>query len=189
MKRCELPIHVRCIMDEFANLGKLPNWEKLITVIRSRNISATMMLQNLAQLKSVYKDDAPTIRGNCDSYLYLGGNEKDTLKEISELLGKETIELYTEGSTKGSNQSYSRNRQKLGRELMTPDEIFRLPGDECILMLRGLHPFKSKKYDITSHKRYVELADYDEKNYFDLKDYFNVNLKLNTDARVWQYRI
>ena len=189
MKRCELPIHVRCIMDEFANLGKLPNWEKLITVIRSRNISATMMLQNLAQLKSVYKDDAPTIRGNCDSYLYLGGNEKDTLKEISELLGKETIELYTEGSTKGSNQSYSRNKQKLGRELMTPDEIFRLPGDECILMLRGLHPFKSKKYDITSHKRYVELADYDEKNYFDLKDYFNVNLKLNTDARVWQYRI
>ena len=166
-----LPVHVRCLLDEFANIGQIPKFEKLIATIRSREISASIILQSQSQLKSIYKDNADTIAGNCDSTLFLGGKEKTTLKEISEILGKETIDSFNTGENRGREISHSLNYQKLGKELMTQDEIAVMDGGKCILQLRGVRPFFSDKYDITKHPRYKYLSDYDKKNAFDIEKY------------------
>ena len=166
-----LPIHVRCLLDEFANLGKIPQFDKLIATIRSREISASIILQSKSQLKSMYKDSSETISGNCDTMLFLGGKEDTTLKEVSEMLGKETIDV--RGDTRSYGKAGSRNvsYQKNGRELMTKDELAVMDGGECILMVRGVRPFRSKKYDITKHPRYHLLSDFDKKNAFDIGAY------------------
>lgn len=182
-----LPIHVHCIMDEFANLGRIPDWEILIATIRSREISASIILQSLAQLKSIYDKQADIISDNCDSLLFLGGKGRETLKEISELIGKETIDLYNTSDTRGNNPSYGVNYQKTGRELFTPDELARLPGDKCILQIKGVKPFYSNKYDITKHKRYKYLSDFDEKNAFDIEKEMSVKAKMNPDDIVTVY--
>ena len=166
-----LPVHVRLILDEFANIGQIPNFDKLIATIRSREISASIILQSQSQLKTIYKDAADTIVGNCDSTLFLGGKEKSTLKEISELLGKETIDLYNQSENRGSQVSHGLSYQKLGKELMTQDEIAVMDGGKCILQLRGVRPFFSDKFDITKHPRYKYLADADKKNTFDIERY------------------
>ena len=166
-----LPIHVRCLLDEFANIGQIPKFEKLIATIRSREISASIILQSKSQLKAIYKDNADTIEGNCDTTLFLGGKEKTTLKEIAEILGKETIDLYNTSDTRGSQRSYGMNYQKTGKELMSQDEIAVMDGGKCILQVRGVRPFFSDKFDITKHKRYKELSDYDKKNAFDMEQY------------------
>ena len=166
-----LPVHVRCLLDEFANIGQIPKFEKLIATIRSREISASIILQSQSQLKAIYKDNADTIVGNCDSTLFLGGKEKTTLKEISEILGKETIDSFNTGENRGREISHSLNYQKLGKELMTQDEIAVMDGGKCILQLRGVRPFFSDKYDITKHPRYKYLSDYDKKNAFDIENY------------------
>jgi type IV secretion system protein VirD4 len=168
-----LPFHVRCILDEFSNIGTIPKFHHLIATIRSREISACIILQTQSQLKSRYKDNAETIIGNCSSTLFLGGQEKTTLKEVSELLGKETIDMSNAGETKGQSPSYSRNYQKLGRELMTIDELATMDGGKCILQISGVRPFFSAKYDITKHKNYKYLADADDKNYFDPARYIS----------------
>src|SRR5699024_10252567 len=162
-----LPVHVRLILDEFANIGQIPNFDKLIATIRSREISASIILQSQSQLKTIYKDAADTIIGNCDTTLFLGGKEKSTLKEISELLGKETIDSVGQSENRGSQVSHGLNYQKLGKELMTQDEIAVMDGGKCILQLRGVRPFFSDKFDITKHPRYNYLADADKKNTFD----------------------
>ena len=164
-----LPVHVRCLLDEFANIGQIPKFEKLIATIRSREISASIILQSQSQLKAIYKDNADTIIGNCDSTVFLGGREKSTLKEISETLGKETIDLYNTSETRSNQKSYGLNYQKLGKELMTQDELAVMDGGKCILQLRGVRPFFSEKYNITAHPRYKYLADYDKKNEFDVE--------------------
>ena len=166
-----LPIHVRLILDEFANIGQIPNFDKLIATIRSREISASIILQSQSQLKTIYKDAADTIVGNCDSTLFLGGKEKSTLKEISELLGKETIDLYNQSENRGSQISHGLNYQKLGKELMTQDELAVMDGGKCIFMLRGVRPFLSDKYDLTKHPNYKYTADADPKNVFDMERY------------------
>ena len=166
-----LPIHVRCLLDEFANIGQIPNFEKLIATIRSREISASIILQSKSQLKAIYKDHADTIEGNCDTTLFLGGKEKTTLKEMAEMLGKETIDLYNISDTRGTSQSYGTNYQKTGKELMSQDEIAVMDGGKCIMQLRGVRPFFSDKFDITQHKQYHLLSDYDEKNAFDIEKY------------------
>ena len=166
-----LKYHVRFILDEFANIGQIPNFEKLIATIRSREISATIILQTKSQLKSIYKDDAETIEGNCDSQLFLGGTEKTTLKELTETLGNETIDFFTTGRTRGRDDSNSVNFNKQGRALLTVDEIETMPGDRCILKVRGLHPFYSQKFDITNHDMYKATADYNAKNLLDIDDY------------------
>ena len=166
-----LPIHVRCLLDEFANIGQIPNFEKLIATIRSREISASIILQSKSQLKAIYKDHADTIEGNCDTTLFLGGKEKTTLKEMAEMLGKETIDLYNISDTRGTSQSYGTNYQKTGKELMSQDEIAVMDGGKCIMQLRGVRPFLSDKFDITQHKQYHLLSDYDEKNAFDIEKY------------------
>lgn len=166
-----LPIHVRCLLDEFANIGLIPNFEKLIATIRSREISASIILQSQSQLKALYKDNADTIVGNCDTTLFLGGKEKSTLKEISEMLGKETIDDFDTSESRGQSQSNSINHKKLGKELMTQDELSVMDGGKCILMLRGVRPFKSNKFDITNHKNYYRLKDYDSQNIFDIEAY------------------
>ena len=166
-----LPVHVRLILDEFANIGQIPNFDKLIATIRSREISASIILQSQSQLKTIYKDAADTIVGNCDSTLFLGGKEKSTLKEISELLGKETIDLYNQSENRGSQVSHGLSYQKLGKELMTQDEIAVMDGGKCILQLRGVRPFFSDKFDITKHPRYRYLSDADKKNAFDVERY------------------
>ncbi len=166
-----LPIHVRCLLDEFANIGQIPKFEKLIATIRSREISASIILQSKSQLKAIYKDNADTIEGNCDTTLFLGGKEKTTLKELAEVLGKETIDLYNTSDTKGTSQSYGLNYQKTGKELMSQDEIAVMDGGKCIMQLRGVRPFFSNKFDITKHKQYHLLSDYDEKNAFDIEKY------------------
>ena len=166
-----LPVHVRCLLDEFANIGQIPKFEKLIATIRSREISASIILQSQSQLKAIYKDNADTIVGNCDSTLFLGGKEKTTLKEISEILGKETIDSFNTGENRGREISHSLNYQKLGKDLMTQDEIAVMDGGKCILQLRGVRPFFSDKYDITKHPRYKYLSDYDKKNAFDIEKY------------------
>ena len=166
-----LPIHVRCLLDEFANIGQIPNFDKLIATIRSREISASIILQSQSQLKTIYKDAADTIVGNCDTTLFLGGKEKSTLKEISELLGKETIDSFNQSENRGSQVSHGLNYQKLGKELMTQDEIAVMDGGKCILQLRGVRPFFSDKIDITKHPRYKYLADADKKNTFDIERY------------------
>ena len=166
-----LPIHVRCLLDEFANIGQIPKFEKLIATIRSREISASIILQSKSQLKAIYKDNADTIEGNCDTTLFLGGKEKTTLKELAEVLGKETIDLYNTSDTRGTSQSYGLNYQKTGKELMSQDEIAVMDGGKCIMQLRGVRPFFSNKFDITKHKQYHLLSDYDEKNVFDIEKY------------------
>ena len=166
-----LPVHVRLILDEFANIGQIPNFDKLIATIRSREISAAIILQSQSQLKTIYKDAADTIVGNCDSTLFLGGKEKSTLKEISELLGKETIDLYNQSENRGSQISHGLNYQKLGKELMSQDELAVMDGGKCIYMLRGVRPFLSEKYDLTRHPNYKYTADADPKNVFDMERY------------------
>ena len=166
-----LPVHVRCLLDEFANIGQIPNFDKLIATIRSREISASIILQSQSQLKTIYKDAADTIVGNCDTTWFLGGKEKSTLKEISELLGKETIDSFNQSENRGSQVSHGLNYQKLGKELMTQDEIAVMDGGKCILQLRGVRPFFSDKFDITKHPRYKYLADADKKNTFDIERY------------------
>ena len=166
-----LPVHVRLILDEFANIGQIPNFDKLIATIRSREISASIILQSQSQLKTIYKDAADTIIGNCDSTLFLGGKEKSTLKEISELLGKETIDLYNQSENRGSQVSHGLSYQKLGKELMTQDELAVMDGGKCIFMLRGVRPFLSDKYDLTRHPNYRYTADADPKNVFDMERY------------------
>ena len=166
-----LPVHVRLILDEFANIGQIPNFDKLIATIRSREISASIILQSQSQLKAIYKDAADTIVGNCDSTLFLGGKEKSTLKEISELLGKETIDLYNQSENRGSQVSHGLSYQKLGKELMTQDELAVMDGGKCIFMLRGVRPFLSDKYDLTRHPNYRYTADADPKNVFDMERY------------------
>ena len=166
-----LPVHVRLILDEFANIGQIPNFDKLIATIRSREISASIILQSQSQLKAIYKDNADTIVGNCDSTLFLGGKEKSTLKEISELLGKETIDSYNQSENRGSQISHGLSYQKLGKELMTQDELAVMDGGKCIFMLRGVRPFFSDKYDLTRHPNYKYTADADPKNVFDMERY------------------
>ena len=166
-----LPIHVRCLLDEFANIGLIPKFEKLIATIRSREISASIILQAQSQLKAIYKDNADTIVGNCDSTLFLGGKEKTTLKELSETLGKETIDLYNTSETRSDQKSFGLNYQKTGKELMSQDEITVMDGSKCIFQLRGVRPFLSDKFDITKHKNYKLLEDYDKKNLFDIESY------------------
>ena len=166
-----LPVHVRLILDEFANVGQIPNFDKLIATIRSREISASIILQSQSQLKAIYKDNADTIVGNCDSTLFLGGKEKSTLKEISELLGKETIDSYNQSENRGSQISHGLSYQKLGKELMTQDELAVMDGGKCIFMLRGVRPFLSDKYDLTRHPNYKYTADADPKNVFDMERY------------------
>ena len=166
-----LPVHVRCLLDEFANIGQIPKFEKLIATIRSREISASIILQSKSQLKAIYKDNADTIEGNCDTTLFLGGKEKTTLKEMEEILGKETIDLYNPSDTRGTSQSYGLNYQKTGKQLMSQDEIAVMDGGKCIMQLRGVRPFFSNKFDITKHKQYRLLSDYDPKNAFDIEKY------------------
>ena len=169
----KLPVHVRFLLDEFANIGQIPNFDKLIATIRSREISASIILQSQSQLKTIYKDAADTIVGNCDSTLFLGGKEKSTLKEISELLGKETIDSFNQSENRGSQVSHGLTYQKLGKELMTQDEIAVMDGGKCILQLRGVRPFFSDKYDITQHPNYKYLSDFDKKNAFDVERYMS----------------
>ena len=176
-----LPVHVRCLLDEFANIGQIPKFDKLIATIRSREISASIILQSQSQLKAIYKDNADTIIGNCDTTLFLGGKETTTLKEMSEMLGKETIDLYNTSDTRGTNRSYGLNYQKTGKELMTKDELAVMDGGKCILQLRGVRPFFSNKYYITKHKRYKYLSDYDPKQAFDIEKYMSRKLVLKKD--------
>ena len=166
-----LPVHVRCLLDEFANIGQIPKFEKLIATIRSREISASIILQSQSQLKAIYKDNADTIVGNCDTTLFLGGKEKTTLKEMSEILGKETIDSFNTSENRGREVSHGLNYQKLGKELMTQDEIAVMDGGKCILQLRGVRPFFSDKYDITKHPKYKYLSDADPQNAFDVEKY------------------
>ena len=176
-----LPVHVRCLLDEFANIGQIPKFDKLIATIRSREISASIILQSQSQLKTIYKDAADTITGNCDCTLFLGGKEKSTLKEISEVLGKETIDLYNTSETRSNNNSYGLNYQKTGKELMSQDEIAVMDGAKCILQLRGVRPFLSNKYDITKHPQYRLLSDYDKRNAFDIEKYRQHKLVVKPD--------
>lgn len=173
-----LPYHVRLLLDEFANIGQIPKFDKLIATIRSREISASIILQSQSQLKTIYKDASETILGNCDTMLFLGGKEGSTLKEISETLGKETIDLYNTSDTRGQSRSYGLNYQKTGKELMSRDELAVMDGNKCILQLRGVRPFLSDKYDITKHKRYRELSDFDSRNTFDVEKYLGCHLRM-----------
>lgn len=184
-----LPYHVRLLLDEFSNIGQIPKFDKLIATIRSREISASIILQSQSQLKTIYKDAAETITGNCDTVLFLGGKESSTLKEISETLGKETIDLYNTSDTRGTSQSYGLNYQKTGKELMSRDELAVMDGNKCILQLRGVRPFLSNKYDITKHKRYKELADEDERNAFDVEKYLEHKLVFSQDTEFEVYEV
>ena len=184
-----LPVHVRCLIDECANIGQIPNLEKLMATIRSREISACLVLQAQSQLKALYKDNADTIIGNCDSRLFLGGSEPSTLKELSQSLGKETIDTYNTGESRGRETSHSLNYQKLGRELMSVDDLATLDGGKCILQVRGLRPFLSDKYDITKHPNYKYLSDADPKNTFDVEKYMSRRLKLKADEEYDVYEI
>ena len=186
-----LPIHVRCLLDEFANIGQIPKFDKLIATIRSREISTSIILQSQSQLKAIYKDSADTIVGNCDTTLFLGGKETTTLKEMSEMLGKETIDLYNTSDTRGSSRSYGINYQKTGKELMTKDELAVMDGGKCILQLRGVRPFFSEKFDITRHKRYKELSDSNPKLDFDIEKFVSHRLVLKKDETVetFEYEI
>lgn len=168
-----LPVHVRCLLDEFANVGQLPQFEKLIATLRSRGISVTIVLQAKAQLKAIYKDNADTIIGNCDSEIFLGGKEGTTLKEVSEMLGKETIDISNTSDTRGTSRSYGINNQKNGKELMSKDELAVMDGEDCIVQVRGVRPFKVKKFDIEKHPRYHLLSDYNKNNRFRVRDYLS----------------
>ena len=184
-----LPVHVRCLIDECANIGQIPNLEKLMATIRSREISACLVLQAQSQLKALYKDNAETITANCDSYLFLGGKEPSTLKELSQILGRETIDTYNTGESRGREQSHSLNYQKLGRELMSVDDLATLDGGKCILQVRGLRPFLSDKYDITKHPNYKYLSDANPKNTFDVEAYMSRKLRLQAEEEYDVYEI
>lgn len=173
-----LPVHVRCLIDEAANIGQIPNLEKLVATIRSREISACLVLQAQSQLKAIYKDNADTIIGNMDSRIFLGGSEPTTLKELNQALGKETIDTYNTSNTRGNSPSYGMNYQKLGKDLATVDELSVLDGSKCILQLRGVRPFKSDKYDLTQHPNYKYTSDYDKKNAFDIEKFLSHRLRL-----------
>lgn len=179
-----LTYHVRCLLDEFANIGEIPNFDKLIATIRSREISASIILQAKSQLKAIYKDNADTIEGNCDTTLFLGGKEKTTLKEISESLGKETIDSFNTSNTRGQSESYGLNYQKLGKELKSQDELAVMDGGKCILQLRGVRPFFSDKYDITRHKNYCLLSDDNPKNEFDIEKYVSEKKRMHKSFSV-----
>ena len=172
-----MPVHVRCLLDEFANIGLIPSFEKLIATIRSREISVSVILQAESQLKAIYKDNTDTIIGNCDTQLFLGGKEKSTLESISKMLGKETIDSFNTSKSGGSQKSSSTSYQKMGRELMSMDEIAVMDGSMCILQIRGERPFLSKKYDIEKHKNYKLLSDYDPARHLDVKDFLNTDVK------------
>ena len=175
----KLPIHVRCLIDECANIGQIPNLEKLVATIRSREISACLVLQARSQLKAIYKDNADTIVGNMDSQIFLGGSEPTTLKDLSEMLGKETIDAFNTSDTRGNSPSYGTTFQKMGHELLSRDELAVLDGGKCILQLRGVRPFISDKYDLTQHPNYKLTSDYDPKNTFDIEKYLNRKEKIN----------
>lgn len=174
-----LPVHVRCLIDEAANIGQIPNLEKLVATIRSREISACLVLQARSQLKAIYKDNADTIIGNMDSQVFLGGSEPTTLKELSEALGKETIDTFNTSDTRGSSPSCGTNYQKLGKELMSRDELAVMEGSKCILQLRGVRPFLSEKYDLTQHPNYKYTADFDKKLTFNIEKYLDTRAKLH----------
>ena len=174
-----LPVHVRCLIDECANIGQIPNLEKLVATIRSREISACLVLQTKSQLKAIYKDNADTIIGNMDSQVFLGGSEPTTLKELSEALGKETIDTFNTSDTRGSSPSCGTNYQKLGKELMSRDELAVMEGSRCILQLRGVRPFLSEKYDLTQHPNYKYTADFDKKLTFNIEKYLDTQAKLH----------
>ena len=176
-----LPIHVRCLIDEAANIGQIPNLEKLVATIRSREISACLVLQAQSQLKALYKDNADTIIGNMDSRIFLGGSEPTTLKELNQSLGKETIDTFNTGESRGREVSHSLNYQKLGKDLATIDELAVLDGGKCILQLRGVRPFLSDKFDITKHPNYKYLSDASPKNNFDIEKYLSTRLKTKPD--------
>ena len=175
-----LPVHVRCLIDETANIGQIPNLEKLVATIRSREISACLFLQAKSQLKAIYKDNTDTIIGNMDSQLFLGGTEPTTLKDLSQFLGKETIDMYNTGESRGNNPSYSMNYQKSGKDLMTVDEIAVMDGDKCILQIRGVRPFLSDKYDVTQHPLYKETGEYDERNKLDIQRFLQQGIKVKS---------
>ena len=166
-----LPVHVRCLIDEAANIGQIPNLEKLMATIRSREISAVIVLQAKSQLKAIYKDNADTIIGNCDSQIFLGGSEQTTLKDLNATLGKETIDMYNTGESRGTSQSYNLNYQKLGKDLMSIDELAVMDGGKCIVQVRGVRPFLSDKYDLTQHPNYRMTADFDKRNWFNIEKY------------------
>lgn len=184
-----LPVHVRCLIDEAANIGQIPNLEKLMATIRSREISACLVLQAQSQLKALYKDNMDTIIGNCDSSLFLGGKEETTLKSWNSLLGKETIDLYNTSVTKGTQESHGQNFQKLGKDLMSVDELAVMDGGKCLLQIRGVHPFLSRKYDITKHPNYKYLSDFDEKNAFDIEKYLSTRLPVRPRELYPNYEI
>ena len=184
-----LPVHVRCLIDEAANIGQIPKLEKLIATIRSREISACLVLQAQSQLKAIYKDNADTIIGNCDARLFLGGSEPTTLKELSTALGKETIDTFNTGESRGRETSHSLNYQKLGKELASVDELAVLDGGKCILQLRGVRPFMSNKYDITQHPNYKYLSDANSKNNFDIEKFLSTRLKTNPNDKFDAYEI
>lgn len=176
-----LPVHVRCLIDEAANIGQIPNLEKLVATIRSREISACLVLQAKSQLKAIYKDNADTIIGNMDSQVFLGGSEPTTLKDLSEALGKETIDTFNTSDTRGNSPSYGTNYQKLGKELMSRDELAVMNGSKCVLQLRGVRPFLSDKYDITQHPNYKYTSDFDKKYTFNIEKYLNRRMKLKAE--------
>ena len=178
-----LPVHVRCLIDECANIGQIPNLEKLVATIRSREISACLVLQTKSQLKAIYKDNADTIVGNMDSQIFLGGSEKTTLKDLTEVLGKETIDMYNTGESRGQSQSYNMNYQKLGHDLMSMDQLAVMDGSKCIVQVRGVRPFFSNKYDLTQHPNYRLTADYDKKNWFDIEKFLNHKLVLHAEDK------
>lgn len=184
-----LPVHVRCLIDEAANIGQIPRLEKLVATIRSREISACLVLQAQSQLKALYKDHADTIIGNMDSLVFLGGKERGTLKEMAETLGRETIDTYNTGESRGREVSHSLNYQKLGKELMSVDELAVMDGGKCILQLRGVRPFLSEKYDITKHPNYRYLADADPKNTFNYEEFLSHALKLRAKELYDTYEV
>ena len=176
-----LPVHVRCLIDEAANIGQIPNLEKLMATIRSREISAALVLQAKSQLKAIYKDNSETIIGNCDSQIFLGGSEQTTLKDLNTMLGKETIDMYNTGESRGQSQSYNMNYQKLGHDLMSVDELAVMDGSKCIVQVRGVRPFLSDKYDLTQHPNFKYTADADKKNWFDVEKFLSHRVVLKPD--------
>ena len=178
-----LPVHVRCLIDEAANIGQIPNLEKLVATIRSREISACLVIQAKSQLKAIYKDNADTIIGNMDSQIFLGGTEQTTLKDLNTTLGKETIDLYNTGETRGMSPSYNMNYQKLAHDLMSIDELAVMDGGKCIVQLRGVRPFLSNKFDLTKHPNYPLTSDYSKKNWFDVEQFLKQKLVLKADDR------